>query len=693
MKHWLINAARRAGLNAPEAFSIDARKPVREAWPLVVRAFGSSDDELARAVAAQFRLQVADPSGVAKHLTRLVPESIARQYNVLPLRENDRQLFVATADPTDANAEQTLSFASGRGVVFEVAPPDAITHVINTSYVSEGSFETLLAEVDARASELRVVEDHSPEAVSMRDAEAAPIIRLANLIIRDGIVSRASDVHIEPQGSVGTVRLRIDGVMRQHMQLPASVLSRVVSRIKVMSKLDIADRLRPQDGKARVEMDGRFFDLRISTVPARESEKAVIRILRPTTANQIEDLKLAADEVQRIRQLLSQRDGIIIVTGPTGSGKTTTLYTAIRELATGAVNIMTVEDPIEYELPGITQVQVDTKRGVTFATALRSLLRQDPDVLFIGEIRDADTANIALQASMTGHLVLATLHTNDAAGTIARLVELGIEPPALAGALRGVLAQRLVRRVCESCALDLSNVTLSARETEQASSYGVRPTVRAAGCAHCGETGYYGRLPILEIFVVSPRLQMLIAKNAGAPELRDAAMAEGTLTLRESALTRVMNGETTLDEVDRVVGQSSEAAEAEGSAAPHVLVVDDDAVSRRLAAALLQRNGFQVSEAADGEMALQKIVDNHGFSLVVLDLNMPKVDGWGVLNSLRADIRTASLPVVVLTGSGDLDDEVKLLERGADDYIRKPLDAARFIERVRAVLRRTSAIA
>lgn len=690
-RHWLINAAYRAGLSIPDKFSVDVRKPIRDAWVLVTRGLGVSDAELAQAVAAQFRLKIADVTTASAHMTRVVPENIARQYNVLPLRENDRQLFVATANPTDANAEQALAFASGRSVIFEVAPPEAIAMVINSLYSGGDSFELLLDEVSDQDNEIRVVEETSDSPATLHDTDAAPIIRLTNLIIRDGIASRASDIHIEPQGNTGVVRMRIDGVMRPHMQIPMSALGRVISRIKIISKLDIADRLRPQDGKARVEVDGKTYDLRISTVPARESEKAVVRILRPSTATRIADLQLAPNETQRIRQLLSFRDGIIVVTGPTGSGKTTTLYSVLRELATGRVNIMTVEDPIEYELPGITQVQVDPKRGVTFATALRSLLRQDPDVIFVGEIRDEETAEVAMQASLTGHLVLATLHTNDATGVVARMSELGVEAPALSQALRGVIAQRLLRRVCEHCALDLQDGPLSARETEQANQYGVRPTVRAIGCKNCGETGYFGRLPIVEILLNSSRVQELISSSAPAQRIRDVALDEGMQTLRESGLVRVMNKETTLEEVDRVVGQSAETGveSTDAAAAAHILVVDDDAVSRRLASALLQRNSFQVSEAANGEEALNKISASHTYSLVVLDLNMPKVDGWTVLSRLRADIRTAALPVVVLTGSGEIEDEVKLLERGANDYIRKPLDAQRFIERINAVLRRT----
>jgi len=271
------------------------------------------------------------------------------------------------------------------------------------------------------------VDEQAPELVAARDLESAPVVKLTGLILTDAVRGGASDVHLEPGREGGLVRFRIDGVLRTHMTLPMPALNRVVSRIKVMGKMDIADRLRPQDGRTRIQVDGRTLDLRLSTVPTREAEKAVIRLLDPSNSRGLEDLQIPASELARFRQLLLHRNGIVVVTGPTGSGKTTTLYAALKQVATGEVNVMTVEDPIEYELPGTTQIQVEPRRGVTFASALRSILRQDPNVIFIGEIRDLETAEIAVQAALTGHLVLATIHANDAVGAIARFVDLGLD--------------------------------------------------------------------------------------------------------------------------------------------------------------------------------------------------------------------------------------------------------------------------
>ena len=351
---------------------------------------------------------------------------------------------------------------------------------------------------------------------------------------------------------------------------------------------------------------------------------------------------------------------------------------------------MTVEDPVEYELPGLTQIQVEPKREVTFASALRSILRQDPDVVFVGEIRDLETAQIAIQASLTGHLVLATLHANDAVGAIARFTDLGVDRAKLATTLRGAIAQRLARRVCSQCGQRVVGPP-SAEETALAARIGAPPVVRAVGCPRCGKTGYRGRLPLLEVLTSSAATEALITQGAAASQIQKAAVAAGMRPLREVAAERVTAGETTLQEVERVLGGSGSTEEnAALSTAPHVLLVDDDPVARGIARAVLQKNGFQVSEAEDGQAALEKLETNAGYALMVLDLEMPRMTGREVLAKARRSVHTAGLPILVLTGSVAEDIEAQLMEEGADDYIRKPLDPARFVARIKAALRRAS---
>jgi len=709
--HWLLAIARSGGLFAGADPVVDAALPLADAWRAVASAAGVSDEKLTEVVAKRWRLPVADIKSGQERATALVPERLARSRHVYALRETDQRITIATSDPTDMEAEQLVGFSAGRRVDFEVASPDAIQEAIDARYAPDSAVERLLTRVGAEiANAVTIMEEEvAPKTVIAADVETGPVIKLANVILADAVRGRASDIHLEPSADGGRVRFRIDGVLQTYTTLAVSILNRVVSRLKIMGKMDIADRLRPQDGRARIRVDGREIDLRISTVPTRDSEKAVLRLLDPSKSLKLEDLSLTSAELAPLRALLGRRDGIVVVTGPTGSGKTTLLYAALREMPTGDLNIMTVEDPVEYELAGLTQIQVEPKRDVTFATALKSILRQDPDVIFIGEIRDAETAGIAVQASLTGHLVLASLHTNDAVGAVARFVDLGVDRSAIASTLRGATAQRLIRRVCAKCAQPVTGA-LSDEEVHLAARYGVRPVVRAVGCAACGHSGYYGRIPLLEIMQASAALEEAILAGAPASRLQAIAVESGMRPLRDAAVERVRNGETTLEEVDRELGEADDAAEvratnraarasaalaAETASAPanaalHVVVADDDDVSRSIAVALLEKNGYRVSEAPDGAAALALVESAHDVALMVLDVDMPGMSGEQVLTRLRAEIRTATLPVLVLTGATDDETEVRMMDAGADDYVRKPLHPERFVSRVRAVLKRAA---
>jgi type II secretory ATPase GspE/PulE/Tfp pilus assembly ATPase PilB-like protein len=364
---------------------------------------------------------------------------------VLPLRITDSFLEVATSSPFDLDAEKALAIATAREIRALVLDPAGIAEKLDELYRPDKSINLLLENMENTADVVQLA-DESPDeiTISAEQASQRPVVRLVDLIVSEGILSRASDIHIEPEEGGVAVRYRIDGVLRQVMKIPRAAGIPLISRIKIMSSLDIADRLRPQDGRARVAVNGQPIDLRVSTLPATLGEKVVIRILDSrATVRSLESLGLAADESTAIQRLLQFREGIILVTGPTGSGKTTTLYSCINQIKSEGVNIVTVEDPVEYRMQGIVQVQVQEKSGLTFAAALRSILRQDPNVVLIGEIRDRETAQIAIQASLTGHLVLSTLHTNTAAGAITRLVDIGVEAYKIAAALRGVVAQRL----------------------------------------------------------------------------------------------------------------------------------------------------------------------------------------------------------------------------------------------------------
>ena len=689
--HWLVRVAERAGLEG-ERPSVSAETPAKEAWPDVTRAYGIPDIRLSTLVAAYFRLDVADFETRDRNAALLVQEGMARRHHVFALYETDRHLLVATCDPTDVEAERALGFSTGRTTVFQVASPAAIQEVLDGRFTPEQAIESLLDDFhadDVDDDAVKLVEEMGPESVSEEDAAATPVVKLTNLIIRDAVAQGASDIHIEPGRRIGAIRYRVDGVLRKHMDLPMPAMNRVISRIKILARLDIADRLRPQDGKAQVRVQNKAYDLRVSTIPAgRGNEKCVIRVLDSTAQPTLEDLNLMTYELDRIRQLLSLREGIVLVTGPTGSGKTTTLYGALRELADGKVNIMTVEDPIEYELPSITQTQVEVKQGVTFSTALRAILRQDPDVILVGEIRDKETAETASHAAMTGHLVLATVHANDAVSAVARMADMGLPFSTIATTLRGAIAQRLLRAVCASCAEPVRG-ELTPEEQRLTEHHEVEPMVRAVGCNECGFTGYKGRLPVNEVMLVGPRFQAAVEARKGWQTLHRIAIQGGMRSIHQVALEWVTQGKTTLVEVDRSLGQRTPEDEVKEDTGPtRILIVDDDEEARLMAGSILENEGYQVSMAKDGYEAVERLKADPDFNLVILDLSMPGMDGRKVLDTIRGSKETAALPVLISTVHGGEAIETELLEAGADDFVEKTGDAKRFLARVKAVLRR-----
>ena len=705
MKHWLVTLAERAGLSNTSAITLAPDTPSEEAWMRVMKACGVTEKELSRQVALAGRCELVNFDSAEPRAVKLLPEDVVRRHHVFPLREDYRRIVVAVSNPSDINAEQDISFASGRTPVMEIASPRSIADMIRRHYSSDHSVQSLLQGVSLPEHDrVRVVQDPSSSAPPDDEPQHGPIVRLVNLMLQEAISQEASDIHIRCTASGAAVRFRVDGVLRHYMQLPLTLMKRVVSRIKVLGGMDIADRFRPQDGRRTISVGEQKYDLRLSTVPTRGLETAVIRILGTVETDTLAAIGLPTAELDSFRRLLQAREGIVVVTGPTGSGKTTTIYAALKELATEQVNIMTVEDPVEYELPGLTQIQVEPRQGVTFTSALRAILRQDPDVIFIGEIRDTETASVAVQASRTGHLVLTTLHTNDAIGTLRRLADLGLDSVAIVDTFRGALAQRLVRRVCLSCARPVEG-DLSAEALELARRTGVHPSVRAVGCEECRQSGFRGRVPVVEMFTMNRAISDLIRRGAGSGQVYDVALEGGMTPLRKAALHRVRDGSTTLEEVARVVGigadseqvASRESQEDDGAVVPvdeednpltvDVLVVDDDGSTRMVARVLLESIGYRVTEAEDGLVALGEL-KRQAYDLVILDLDMPRMDGRELLARVRHGLSTIGLPVIVLTGSGGESAEVEMMGLGANDYIRKPIDPPRFISRVQAVLRR-----
>ena len=727
----------------------DAEKPV-SLWETLVRKKLVTDDQIMTAIATRFRLPLAEMHKIDPKVRDVVPEQLARTHSVVPLKITDSYLVAATANPFDIDAEKMLAFATGREVRLHLSPPGVIREKLDEIYRPENVVTKLLGDLDSGIVE-QLDDDEDELGVTIDEASQRPIVRLVDMMLADGISSRASDIHIEPSEGGVIVRYRIDGVLRQVMKIPRSAGLPLISRMKIISGLDIADRLRPQDGRARVAVNHEKIDLRISTLPASLGEKVVVRILNANAMElSLEALGMLDDEREQVAHLLSFKEGIVLVTGPTGSGKTTTLYSALNLIQGEGVNIVTVEDPVEYRMgQNIVQVQVHEKAGLTFATALRSILRQDPDVVLVGEIRDRETAQIAVQASLTGHLVLSTLHTNDAANTVTRLVDMGMEAYKIGASLRGIIAQRLMRRLCLVCRQEMTNDERHKLPQHVASRIPDDTTLyESVGCPDCSMTGYRGRFSIVEILTMNKKLARIVSDGCTADRLEQAAMKGGMKLLWRSGLRHVLNGDTSVDELLRVTDVPADPSSGDGDgdgaeepaqpaataavpvtvvvqAAPgaaigpaptpvdlstafelldddvpvpdgervvkskdiKVLLVDDEDQLRRVMRDLLEREGYGIAEARDGPQALDQ-VDQYNPDIIVLDLNLPTLDGYSVLSELRSRPSTRDIPVIVLTAKGDEDNEVRVFELGADDFLTKPFRARALSARLEAIIAR-----
>jgi len=498
---------------------------------------------------------------VDEQVLSCIKEELAKKYLAIPVEIEGRStLVVAMADPLNVAALEDLRFHSGMFIKPVLASPSQIQEAVERFYHMDRSMTELIHNIITKEDDIAVStveeEDEQADADAIKsEAEGRPIVRLTNWLLSRAIEERASDVHIEPQDHDLIVRFRVDGLLREVQRLPKWTQGSIVSRIKVLSNLDIAEKRAPQDGRLMLQIANRRVDMRVSTLPIAHGEKAVLRVVNQNTRLVgLDDLGFSADDLERFRRYLDRPQGIVLVTGPTGSGKTTLLYAGLREIQHETLNIVTVEDPVEILVAGINQVQVDEKGKKSFPTALRAILRQDPDVVMIGEIRDKETAQIAFRASVTGHLVLSTVHTNDAAGAVTRLIDLGLEPFMVASSLVGVVSVRLVRRLCSRCkepyeagAASLNRFGAVRGENGSVTLY------RGRGCKHCKETGYFGRTGIFEVLEIDDAIRGLIQSNSSDHAIRQAAIEGGMRSIGEDGLKKVLAGETTLEEVTRSV--------------------------------------------------------------------------------------------------------------------------------------------
>jgi type IV pilus assembly protein PilB len=678
-----------AGLISRSDLSLAEQHALREHMPLAdaVVALGLIREEDSYAKLADAgRLQLADlEHAVSSELSaRLLPERIARRYFAVPLEVDNRTLTYATSKPFDSEADRDIRFACGRRTRIVVATRSAVLAALDRCYPK-------LRDLDVLATRLRsqktLIENIDEGDGTKSDSV---VIDLCNHLIGRAVEVGASDVHVECASTGTLVRYRICGVLEPVLTLPADVSQPIRNRFKIMARADITVRHKPQDGAFRLKVGGRPIDVRLSSLPTVDGEKLVMRVIDSHSPLQTLDrLGYDADTLGRFVRALARPDGLVLVTGPTGSGKTTALYAALGHLRTGRTNIVSVEDPVERTVPGVTQIPVNTRAGNTFPAVLRSMLRQDPNVIMVGEVRDAEVAQIVGQAAFTGHLVLTSMHTVDAATAITRLSNLGLESFKIAECLSAVLAQRLLRSLCSRC--KKVNNEFEAQRLRAEHHVADAPASAGPGCEHCKHTGYGARVPIAELLTPSDELREAIGRGATTQEIRAAMQAAGMANMRDHAMRLVAEAVTSIEEVNRVLADDVDRAQSIRSR-PRVLIAEDEPITRMLVKLLLERENFEVLEASNGKQAFD-IGTRERPDLMIIDLNMPEMDGYEAIRQLRRNVTMATLPIMVLTSEDGPGVERRVLELGADDYMLKPFDPAVLLSRVQGVFRRLKVMA
>ena len=686
----------------------------------ILMEMGAADDlAIARALSQQLRIPLVRPDrlSVSREALDLVSPEMAEHYLLIPVAVENRQLTVALVNPLEFHAVDDLRFATGLDIVVGVAPENEMMAALER-YYPKRDLERDFGAADGIAEHIEVVPatqaEEKDEQELLKLTKQPPVVRFANAILADAIKLRASDVHIEPQKASVIVRYRIDGIMSEILKTDRHVHASLVSRIKIMAGMDISIRRAPQDGRARVRFNQKPYDLRVSTIPTSYGEKVTIRLLDSDSGKvQLEQLGFADGDLQAVLEAIRRPQGIFLVTGPTGSGKSSTLYACLNRLNSPEVNIITVEDPVEFEIDGINQVQIHTKAGITFAAGLRSILRQDPDIVMVGEIRDTETARIAFQAAQTGHLVLSTLHTNDAPSTVVRLLDLGIEDFLINGSLLAVIGQRLVRKICPACkVLDPVSPQLM-RQIQAYIVEGPEPVFyKGKGCDACQYSGYRGRMGLFEVLRMTPSLKSVIVGRVSDVAVRQAAEREGYRPLAADGIQKALAGMTTLAEVFRVAPPDAQAgtdtliqkpavelpveeifpadepASVTSVRPRRILLADDSEIVIKVLANILESENYRVVTASDGQEALEEARRERP-DLIITDLVMPRMNGIELVKQLKSQLATRYIPIIMLTARKEVDAEVEVMEAGADDYLTKPVNPKRLLARVGRFLKRS----
>ena len=697
--------------------ALEIQKENKQRIGQILKQMGATDDtSIALTLSQQLQIPMVRLEGldVPGEVLSLVSREMAEGYALLPLRQKARRLSVAMVNPLEFQAIDDLRFMTGMDIDVAVAPEREMIAAIDRLY-PQGDLEREFGAGPAIDADIEVIKDVAVEEKNEQEllklTNLAPVVRFTNAILADAIKMRASDVHIEPHKASVIVRYRIDGIMNEIMKTDRHVHASLVSRIKILAGMDITIRRKPQDGRARVRHSAKPYDLRVSTIPTSFGEKVTIRILDSASGKvQIEDLGFSEKDLKTVNEALKHPQGTILVTGPTGSGKSSTMYAFLNRLNSPEVNIVTVEDPVEYEIDGINQVPINPKGGITFAAGLRSILRQDPDIVMVGEIRDEETARIAFQAAQTGHLVLSTLHTNDAPATVMRLLDLGLEDYLISASLVAVVGQRLVRKICPQCKETdpvgpemIQQILLSCALNEVPNPV----FYRGKGCEACQYSGYQGRLGLFEVLWMSPAVKAVISHRVSDAAIRQIAEREGYCPMAADGVTKALAGLTTLAEVFRVtppvpapgiqaplqyphadgaVEEPEEIDVVEPVASvtsirqKKVLLVDDDQTVLRMLSYILESENYQVVTAGDGLEAFKSAMQERP-DLIVTDLQMPRMNGIELVHKLKSQLATRYIPIIMLTAHTELESEVDGINAGADDYLTKPVDPRRLLAR------------
>jgi type IV pilus assembly protein PilB len=678
----------------------------------VITALGLADEvQIARALSDQLGLPFLDLGSmpIADETLAVLPRNVALRHGAVPVTIAHDVLTVALADPTNVLALDDIRLATKLASVrTAVATASDIQEAVNRYYGGgAASGETFGSLQDVEG--LEAVEDRDEEDLEqVGDVDDAPVVRLVNAIMGEALHSRASDIHIEPQERDVRVRYRIDGLLREVTVVPKAIQGPLISRIKILSGMDISERRKPQDGRGRIRLDRQEADTRVSAMPTMHGETVVLRLLRKETekAKTLAEIGLAERDRVVVERALGEPQGLVLITGPTGSGKTSSLYAGLASVIRPDINVVTLEDPVEYQMAGVNQVQINERVGLSFASGLRTILRQDPDIVMVGEIRDPETASIAMQASMTGHLVLSTLHTNDAPAAVSRLIDMGVEPFLITSSLTLVAGQRLARVPCPRCSepveADPKTLELLGLEPEETDGAGLRS---GPGCGFCAQTGYQGRVGLFEVVRITRKMRELIVARATEIALRAEAVANGMRSMRADGLTKALAGQTTLEEVLRVTppdpdlarratrraggGQAPAQVPPAVKTPPKVLVLDDDHSIAAVAAAVLV-DGYEVVAASEVDEGLRMVASEHP-DLVLVDLDLPGIDATQLITTMRSTA-AHDLPVLVMSAIDDRHTRDRALAAGATGFVPKPVTEAALRGQVAALLQHRPAL-